>query len=197
MSYSALGVVMSPNVPKYFPSEAQQWTQIPADIQSQINAQANLIYKNQQSQITYMQAEGACDATKSGRLAGGLKAMLIQAGGDPSRLSSAADVFGALECAEWWKVFGRAVTMEDAVAVAKGTGGAALAVICPKGATVPSCPKPAPALPPPVAPPPVAPPVVPVPVQPKKANMLVVGGVAAAVAGGGYLLAKKKGWIKS
>lgn len=64
----------------------------------------------------------------------------------------------------------------------------------PPVAPPPLLPKPAPA-PAPVTP---APPVAPVvPYQPpKKANMLVVGGVAAMVAGGGWLLAKKKGWIK-
>lgn len=57
-----------------------------------------------------------------------------------------------------------------------------------------------PALPPPPkpAPPMVPPPVAPVVYKPpvKKANMLVVGSIAAAIAGGGFLLAKKKGWVK-
>lgn len=197
MTYSALGLAMSPNVPRYFPSEAQAWSQIPEDIQYQINAQANLIYKNQQAQIQYMQAEGACDATKAGRLAGGLREMLIKAGGNTAAMSPGDNVFGARECAEWWRVFARPVTMADAEQVGAGTGGAKLSVICPKGATIPSCPKPAP--PPQIAPlPPPVTPIVPVAPRPvKKANMLVVGGIAAAIAGGGYLMAKKKGWIKS
>lgn len=68
---------------------------------------------------------------------------------------------------------------------------------CPTAPPAPVAPAPRPTPPPaPMAPaPPVAPPI---PYQPpKKANMLVVGGVAAALAGGGWLLAKKKGWIKS
>jgi|SRR3990167_2511435 len=197
MSYSALGLVMSSNVPKYFPYEAQKWTQIPEDIQAQINAQANLIYKNQQAQITYMQAEGACDATKAGRLAGGLKEMLLKAGANPAALSTGDDTFGTKECAEWWKVFGRGVTQADAEQAATGTGGGKLSVICPKGATIPNCPKPVvPVVPQykPVPPPTVS--IVPYKPPVKKANILVVGAVATAVAGGGYWLAKTKGWIK-
>lgn len=200
MTYAALGLAMSQYVPKYFPYEAQHWSQIPEDIQAQINAQANLVYKNQQSQIQYLQAEGACDATRAGRLAGGLREMLVKAGGDASKMGSDPKVFGAKECAEWWRVMDRPLTMADAEQVATGTGGAKLSVICPKGATIPSCAKPAPALPPPAVPVPIPPPsavLPPVKPQPKKANMLVVGGLMAAVAGGGYLIAKKKGWVKT
>jgi hypothetical protein len=59
--------------------------------------------------------------------------------------------------------------------------------------TLPVLPPP-PVKPPVVPPPPVAPPAYKPPV--KKANIMVVGAVATMVAGGGYWLAKKKGWVK-
>lgn len=190
-----LGLTMSSNVPKYFSYEAQHWNQYPPDVQQQINAQANLIESQRTAQYkTYIQ-EGACDATRPGRLAGGLRELLVNIGGDVSKMGKDEAAFGPLECKEWWRIWDRGVEMFDAGSASHGM----LDTIC-KGVTVklPSCPKPVAAVAP--APKPIAPvstgPIVPAKPKYSAANIAMVGGALAAVTVLGYAIAKKKGWIK-
>lgn len=206
----ALGATAMPSgLCAYFPYECQHWNEYPPDVQAQIAAsyQQKVAYFN--SQLAALKAQGGCNATASGRLAGQLKSVLVKAGGDPSKMDPQEDVFGPQECAEWWRVFGHAVTVEDAKAAVPATyyGGikVTLTTVCGSNIIVPLCPKPLPPAPPPGGggggsgggggglPPPLI-----LPSKPKMstANMLITGGVIAGVGVVGYAVAKKKGWIK-
>jgi len=189
----ALGLTMSPYVPKYFSYEAQHWNDYPADVQQQINAQANLIESQRTAQYKNYVQEGACDATRPGRLAGGLRELLATIG-EPKNLGPDESAFGPLECKEWWRIWDRPVERFDADAASHGM----LDTIC-KGVTVklPNCTKPVAAVVP--VKPAVTPTATPItPTKPKysAANIAMVGGALAAVTVLGYAIAKKKGWIK-
>lgn len=189
---------MSSSVPTYFPYEAQHWNEYPADVQAQINAAAQAQQVAFNAQFNTIRSEGGCDATKPGRLAGALREKLVQAGGKLS--TSDESVFGPAECAEWWKVFGKPPELADALSVSAASIGSAkydINTICYGKILLPNCPKPAtPAPAPAPAPAPVIVPTVSAPAPVQKANMLVTGGIIAAVFGGGYYYAKKKGLIK-
>jgi hypothetical protein len=190
----------------YFGYECQHWNEYPPDIQSQIIAAAKQIDANLQAQYATIRNDGGCDANVSGRLAGALKEKLIKSGGDPAKMSADDSSFGPKECAEWWRIYDRGVTMDDVLAVSTAVLGgvkASVQTICQNKITLPTC----------VKPPPPPPPgggsssggggggvilPLPMPAKPKVsyANLLVTGGVVAAVSVTGYFVAKKKGWLK-
>lgn len=198
------GIAMPAGLCAYFPYECQHWNEYPADVQQQIAASYNQKVAYFNSQIAALKAQGGCNATVTGRLAGQMKVALVKAGADPSKLDPQEDVFGPKECAEWWRVFGHAPTVEDAKAAVPATyyGGmkVTLSTICGSNITVPACPKPVvPVAPlPPIKPPVVLPPPPVVVPKPKMstANMITGGLIFSAVAVGGYAVAKKKGWIQ-
>lgn len=192
----------------YFGYECQHWSEYPEDVRIQILAAATKINATIQAQYATIRNEGGCNANVAGRLAGALKEKLIKSGGDPAKMDPDPATFGPKECAEWWRVNDRGVTMDDVLAVTAAVLGgikASVQTICQNQITLPTCPKPLP--PPPAggggsakgggggglvlpAPVPYSPP------KPKLANMLMVGGVVAAVGVTGYYVAKKKGWLK-
>lgn len=181
----------------YMPYQCQNWSSYDAETQAQILAQANLVNSQFQAQVGLYRKEKACDGTSPGRMAGALKEYLASKGGDPAKMSPDEDVFGSKECAEWWRVFGKAPTADDAKTLfgtqTVGPLKVTLENVC-SGLTItpPSCPKPAPPAPPP-APPPVTP--LPPPVVKKKSmsSAWIVGGLlAGAIAVGVAVAATKK-----
>lgn len=128
---------------KWLPVECENWNEQPPEAQQAILAQAQLLENQYQNQVSSYKAEGGCDATKPGRLAGALKEYLIAKGGDQTKMNLDASVFGPEECAEWLRVFGHPPTIADAKAAktAKVWNGKTISVstICGNGVKLPAC----------------------------------------------------------
>lgn len=182
----------------YMPYQCSHWNEYSGSQQDEIAAQAKLVNSQFQAQIGVYRKENACNGSKPGRMAGALKEKLIEGGGDAAKMDPDESVFGSQECAEWWRVFGKAPTVDDAKTLfgtqTVGPLKVTLENVCAGTAmTAPSCPKPTAA--PPPAPPPVTPEVT--PELPKKktgtTTAWIVGGLlAAAVVAGVAVAAKKK-----
>jgi len=204
---AAAGLGAAPNVVCiYMPYECKNWSQYDSDTQQQILAQANLVNSQFQSQVYAYKAEGACDGTRAGRMSGALKEELIAKGGDPKKMDPDPEVFGDAECKEWWRVFQRAPTVDDAKKLfgsqQLGPLKVTLDTICSGNVTVPTCKEPVvvPTPPPQVVCPPgeervngaCQPVAVVTPPKSGLSTAWIVGGLAAAALVGGVAIAAKK-----
>lgn len=102
-------------VKKWFPERTEaEWNNLdPAD-QDTLLKQAQTVEAKYNATINQYKAEGACDATKPGRLAGALRQMLMNKGAPAAALGPADDEFGLAECAAWYSLMGSSPTIEDA-----------------------------------------------------------------------------------
>lgn len=153
-----------PVVKRWFPERKDsEWDDLDdADKASLLN-QASAVDAKWNATIQQYKAEGACDATKPGRLAGALRAYLIASGGEVENLGDDEDKFGPLECKEWMRVFNKQPDLASAKDSIKAGFGSVqtgtptygwrtvyLADICGSKITLPVCQ-------PPAGPPPPAP----------------------------------------
>lgn len=157
-------------VKKWFPEITEdEWTaaesgQYAGANTAELLAKANAAEAQWQAGIKQYKAEGACDATQPGRLAGALRAYLLANGGEAENLGDDEDKFGELECKEWMRVFNKqpdAAAAKAAIQTFQGGMGKAvanhgwkvitLADICGSSVKLPVC-KPAAGPPPPPKP---------------------------------------------
>ena len=155
-----------------------------AEILAKANAANSIWYAT----ISQYKSEGACDATKPGRLAGALRAYLIASGGDENNMGDEDDTFGTLECKEWMKVFNKQPDLAAAKSAIKSGFGQVntgtptygwrtvyLSDICGSSVKLPVC------QPPQVQPPPPEC----SPTKPCPAGQICVDGKCVAQGGGG------------
>ncbi len=102
-------------VKKWFPERTEaEWNNLDAADQDTLLKQAQTIEAKYNATINQYKAEGACDATKPGRLAGALRQMLINKGADVNSLGPDASDFGISECSAWYTLMGSSPTIDDA-----------------------------------------------------------------------------------
>lgn len=102
-------------VKKWFPERTEaEWNGLDAADQDTLLKQAQTIEAKYNATISQYKAEGACDASKPGRLAGALRQMLINKGADAATLGPNADEFGISECSAWFTLFGASPSIDDA-----------------------------------------------------------------------------------
>lgn len=130
-----------------------------------ILAKAQAVEAKWNAVISQYRAEGGCDATKPGRLAGALREYLIANGAEEDNLGDDPDTFGPLECKEWMKIFNKQPDLAAAKASMKAGYGNVqigtptygwrtvyLSDVCGSNVKLPVCPPPGGGAPPPPKP---------------------------------------------
>lgn len=147
-------------IKKWFPERTDaEWDGLDDADKHTFLVQANAVEAQWNAKISEMRANGACDATKPGLLAGAMREYLLKNGGKTENMDDVGSKeFGPKDCKEWVRVFGSAPSEETvAKAIGLATGGTSpwvknsanghtlqitLKAVCPNGFKLPSCPQP-------------------------------------------------------